>query len=111
MNHSHSNVSCSAKTGQRKATNESPTTLRACMKPTMGPFLKQGLRLVFLACALHLDLTAAESSRIKLVRTPDDGIQPQAAVDQQGVVHLIYYKGDSGGGDIFYVRQQPGQEV
>jgi hypothetical protein len=54
---------------------------------------------------------AAEPARVKLVRTPNGGIQPQAAVDGQGVVHLIYYKGESRGGDIFYVRQEPGQEI
>src|SRR6266540_3972893 len=42
---------------------------------------------------------------------PERGIQPQAAVDGKGVVHLIYYKGEGGGGDIFYVRQVPGQET
>src|SRR6266852_8698232 len=55
-------------------------------------------------------LSAAAPS-VSLVRTPDGGIQPQAAVDGHGVVHLIYYKGNAGGGDIFYVRQQPGQET
>lgn len=64
-----------------------------------------------LLCFLSFALTAAESGRVKLVRTPDDGIQPQAAADSQGVAHLIYYKGEGGGGDIFYVRQQPGQET
>lgn len=29
-------------------------------------------------------------------------------MDAQGVLHLIYFKGDPAGGDIFYVRQQPG---
>lgn len=56
-------------------------------------------------------LTAAESRRVKLVRTPDGGIQPQAAMDSQGVVHLIYYKGEAGNGDIFYVRQKPGEDT
>ena len=65
---------------------------------------------IFALCALSLAATAAESARVTLVRTPDGGIQPQAAVDRQGVVHLIYYKGDARNGDIFYVRQQPGQE-
>jgi len=65
-----------------------------------------GLLLSFLS----LGLTAAEATRVKLVRTPDGGIQPQVAVDSKGVVHLIYYKGEGGGGDIFYVRQEPGQE-
>jgi hypothetical protein len=65
----------------------------------------------FLLCLFSLGLSAAESERVKLVRTPEGGIQPQAAVDGQGVLHLIYYKGDSRGGDIFYVRQEPGQET
>ncbi len=46
---------------------------------------------------------------IKLLATPDDGIQPQAATDAKGVVHLIYFKGDPKAGDIFYVRREPGQ--
>src|ERR1043166_7808540 len=58
---------------------------------------------------LGINLCATEPTRVTLLRTPDHGIQPQAAVDCQGVVHLIYYKGEAGGGDIFYVRQEPGQ--
>ncbi len=61
-------------------------------------------------CAFGFCASAADSTKVSLVRTPDDGIQPQAAVDRQGVIHLIYYKGDAQNGDIFYVRQQPGQE-
>src|SRR5258708_1937209 len=52
---------------------------------------------------------ASASAEVTVIRTPDNGIQPQAAVDNKGVVHLIYYKGDPGGGDIFYVRQSLGQ--
>jgi hypothetical protein len=48
---------------------------------------------------------------VKLIRTPDGGIQPQAAVDPQGVVHLIYYKGDARSGDLFHVRRRPDQEA
>ena len=67
---------------------------------------------LLLFCFLTFSLVAAaESNRVALVRTPDRGIQPQAAVDEQGVVHLIYYKGDPGGGDVFYVRQEPGQNT
>src|SRR5437773_2137483 len=62
-------------------------------------------------CCVGLSVIVADSERVTFVRTPDGGIQPQAAVDSKGVVHLIYYKGESGGGDIFYVRQQPGQET
>ena len=60
-------------------------------------------------CASGFSAIAAEPARVTLVRTPDGGIQPQAAVDRQGVVHLIYYKGEAQSGDIFYVRQQPAQ--
>jgi hypothetical protein len=59
---------------------------------------------VLLLWLVSHSLTAAES-KVVLLRTPDGGIQPQAAVDSQGAVHLIYYKGDAGAGDIFYVKQ------
>jgi hypothetical protein len=42
---------------------------------------------------------------VELVRVPDDGIQPQAAVESTGTLHLIYYKGAAGGGDVFYVHR------
>ena len=58
-----------------------------------------------LAASLH-----AESDKVKLVRVPDGGIQPQAMADAKGVVHLVYFKGEPKGGDLFYVRQEPGQE-
>src|SRR5262249_43476538 len=60
---------------------------------------------------LSFGSVAAESERVKLIRTPDGGIQPQAAMDNRGVVHLIYYRGEGGGGDVFYTRQEPGQET
>ncbi len=65
---------------------------------------------VLVLCVFTICASAADSTRVSLVRTPDGGIQPQAAVDRQGVIHLIYYKGDAQNGDIFYVRQQPGQK-
>jgi hypothetical protein len=51
----------------------------------------------------------AQESPVKLLRVPDNGIQPQAAVDSSGAVQLIYFKGDPKAGDVFYVRQMPGQ--
>ncbi len=64
--------------------------------------------LAFLALASNSHAVA--QSQVKLLRTPGDGIQPQAAVDSKGVLHVIYYQGDPSGGDIFYVRRLPGQE-
>ncbi len=45
---------------------------------------------------------------IETIRVPNEGIQPQAVVDQSGILHLIYFKGDANGGDLFYVRQMGG---
>ncbi len=56
-----------------------------------------------------LTVTVA-APNVSLIRTPDGGIQPQAAVDAQGTVHLIYYQGDSGAGDIFYVKRTAAAE-
>jgi hypothetical protein len=41
--------------------------------------------------------------------TPDGGIQPQAAIDADGVIHLVYFQGTPAGGDLVYVRNEPGQ--
>ena len=61
--------------------------------------------LVAFLCLSTFSLSAADDNRITLLRTPDGGIQPQCAVDAQGTMHLIYYKGEAGAGDIFYVKQ------
>jgi hypothetical protein len=45
---------------------------------------------------------------VVVVRVPEKGIQPQVAVDGKGIVHLLYYKGDAGAGDIFYARSDDG---
>jgi len=50
----------------------------------------------------------ADTTGVHDVKTPNGGIQPQAVVDDKGVVHLIYFKGNPGAGDLFYVRRNPG---
>lgn len=52
---------------------------------------------------------SAQAAKVTALRTPDNGIQPQAAVDAKGVVHLVYFKGDPDAGNIFYIRREPGQ--
>jgi hypothetical protein len=64
--------------------------------------------ILILLSAIAVSATAAE--RVNTMRTPDGGIQPQVAVAQDGSVHLIYYKGADGAGNIFYVRQKAGAE-
>src|SRR5437016_1650781 len=42
---------------------------------------------------------------VTILKTPDEGIQPQAVMDAKGVLHLLYFKGDPAGGDLYYVRR------
>ncbi|MFO0890949.1 MAG: hypothetical protein U0790_17625 [Isosphaeraceae bacterium] len=51
----------------------------------------------------------ASRTRVQVLSTPDGGIQPQAAVDARGNVHLVFYKGDPAAGDLFYARLKPGE--
>jgi hypothetical protein len=68
--------------------------------------------ILMLAAALFVGIfegSPAESGpRVSVIRTPEQGIQPQAAVDSKGRLHLIYFKGDPAAGDIFYVRRDQG---
>jgi hypothetical protein len=54
--------------------------------------------------------TGWAAARVTVLKTPNDGIQPQAVVDAKGTLHLIYFKGEAGAGDLFYVRRQAGKE-
>jgi hypothetical protein len=53
---------------------------------------------------------AEQPSKVTLLPVPNGGIQPQAVTDAKGMLHLIYYKGDAGAGDLFYTRRETGQE-
>jgi hypothetical protein len=46
--------------------------------------------------------------KVTLRRVPGGGIQPQVAVDASGTMHLVYFKGDAGHGDLYYVRFRDG---
>lgn len=77
----------------------------------LNPFkIRAGVIFTLAVLTTPLFAGAAGNPQVQLLRTPQDGIQPQAVVDNRGVVHLIYFKGESEGGDIFYVRQEPGHE-
>src|SRR5688572_25296285 len=52
-------------------------------------------------------LTAATAfAQVSLLRTPEEGIQPQAVVDKSGRIHLVYFKGPARAGDLFYVHKR-----
>ncbi|HVV99299.1 MAG TPA: sialidase family protein [Planctomycetaceae bacterium] len=52
--------------------------------------------------------TGVRGTQVSVIRTPDRGIQPQAAVDAEGNLHLVFFKGTPGAGDVFYVRRAAG---
>src|SRR5438034_5229778 len=52
---------------------------------------------------------AADSPSVTVLKAPDHGIQPQAVMDAKGVLRLLYFKGEAGNGDLFYVRREPGK--
>jgi len=46
--------------------------------------------------------------RVDVAAVPDGGLQPQVAVDRDGTIHLIYFKGDAAHGDLFYTKRRGG---
>jgi hypothetical protein len=52
----------------------------------------------------------AGATEVKLVHVPDRGIQPQAAVDPEGTLHLIYLGDEPGNANVYYVRKPAGTE-
>jgi hypothetical protein len=55
-------------------------------------------------------IAGAADVRVMVTRVPDGGVQPQAAVDSKGRVHLIYCTGDPAHGDVFYVVTTDGEK-
>jgi hypothetical protein len=57
---------------------------------------------------LCLPLRATPTVRVTVQRVPNGGIQPEVARDDKGVVHLLYFAGEPGHGDLFYARWADG---
>ena len=55
-------------------------------------------------------LPVIDHPTVHVIRTPSGGIQPQAAVDAGGTVHLVFYRGEPSHGDIYYTRRAPKSE-
>lgn len=71
--------------------------------------LGAGLIAIF-GLALHSPLTgksrtAQSIPEVRIIRTPNGGIQPQVAVDRAGVIHMVYLSGPETASDIYYVRK------
>jgi hypothetical protein len=65
-----------------------------------------GIAALTLGAASHADNET--SHPVVRLRVPNHGIQPQVVVDSKGVVHVLYFKGEPGNGDVFYTRSPDG---
>lgn len=50
------------------------------------------------------------ATAVKTVRVPDRGVQPQALVDTEGTVHVIYLGDEPGKANVYYVYQAAGAD-
>jgi hypothetical protein len=72
------------------------------VRPTINAMIARLLTLVMMALAAA---AAPAPPRVEHLAVPEGGLQPQAAIDARGTIHLIYYKGPAAGGDLYYVRR------
>ena len=66
-----------------------------------------GLALIICGVALFTASAVADPNQppINLMRVPNSGIQP-LIVEEDGIVHLLYFTGDPKGGDLAYVESR-----
>ena len=57
------------------------------------------------------DVSPSAVPRVDVVRLPEGGIQPQAVVDAAGTIHVVYFAGTPGTGDLFYVTRRANASV
>ena len=76
------------------------------------PVSARTMKLAGVALVATVLLFPAASARtmdnppVVLVRVPNGGIQPEAVVDDRGLLHLLYFAGEARAGDLFYVRSR-----
>jgi hypothetical protein len=75
--------------------------LMLAQSSAQAPFLRSYLLLVALG----------SEAVVRLMKTPNGGVQPQAMMDERGRLHLIYFAGEPFAGDIYYHRREPGKET
>jgi hypothetical protein len=47
--------------------------------------------------------------QVSIERVPNNGLQPQIAVDSRGALRLVYFAGEPGAGDLWYVKRAPSE--
>lgn len=56
-------------------------------------------------------LALAATPDVLVLRAPEGGIQPHAAVDAAGTLHLVFLRGDPNASDVFYSRRDAGAKA
>src|SRR5215471_18650727 len=57
-----------------------------------------------LICTLSVSVATTGGSSVELVRVAHGGIQPEAVLGASGTLHLLYFAGEPGAGDLYYIR-------
>jgi hypothetical protein len=74
--------------------------------------MRSVIALVMLTClsagALAFRGAGTSAPRVELMGLPEGGIQPQAVMDDNQVLHVLYFKGPPASGDLYYMRRLPG---
>ena len=60
-----------------------------------------------LLCVFALT-SAALATEVRIEAVPENGVQPEIAVDSAGTTHLVYLKGDPKGCDVRYTKRAKG---
>ncbi|HEV3121444.1 MAG TPA: sialidase family protein, partial [Isosphaeraceae bacterium] len=73
-------------------------------------YLTATLAALWMACGQTANLRAADESpaRVVVLKAPEGGLQPQAAVDASGTIQLVYLKGEPGSCDVYCSTWAPG---
>lgn len=80
---------------------QKPGNSRTAAIPTWAGRLLLAIGVMFSAV---IPSHGAPVPNVKIVRVPDGGIQPQVVTGKDGVVHVLYFKGEATRGDLFYAR-------
>ncbi len=60
---------------------------------------------------IHFVSTAGAEPTVSLLPVPEQGIQPRVSVDENGELHLLYFRGDPGTGDLYYAKRSARSET
>jgi hypothetical protein len=73
----------------------------------MGAMRALGALAVILCCSVAAS-PRSSAPHVDVIARPEGGIQPQAIVDADDVLHVLYFSGTAAAGDLFYVTKPSG---